>query len=221
MRALIYSSNRLFGQCLANALSDHDGVAEATPISRPEDLPDPAAIEAETILLVDFACVAARTLVTRISRAAPSLCVIGLSVDDTVADNVVDCARLGCCAVAPQGAEVEDLVQIMRDAALGRVRLRPQVAATVMRALKAAEGRPRATDVSASTGLTRREREICDLVCEGMTNKEIALEVGRSVATVKNHVHAILTKLDLPRRSAIPGRLLSRPTDGSEKRTSA
>ncbi|MEL6169856.1 MAG: LuxR C-terminal-related transcriptional regulator, partial [Pseudomonadota bacterium] len=54
--------------------------------------------------------------------------------------------------------------------------------------------------------LTRREREVCLLVCEGLTNKEIAREMNRSVGTVKNHIHSILGKLDVPRRGAIPAR---------------
>jgi Bacterial regulatory proteins, luxR family len=41
------------------------------------------------------------------------------------------------------------------------------------------------------------------LLCEGLTNKEIAREVNRSVGTVKNHVRSILSELDLPQRGAV------------------
>lgn len=210
MRCLVYSSNRLFGQCLAKALKDHDRITSAVAPSSPSELPEEAERQGATLMLIDLACPVGRQILPRIARTAPELCVIGLSVDDRVADNVVYCARLGCHAIVPQDAEIEDVVEIMREAEGGRVRLKPQVAATMMRALAATAGPvPPGAQPAIAAGLTRREREICRLLCEGLTNKEIALEMGRSVATVKNHVHSILTKLDLPRRGAIPGRLMS------------
>ena len=58
--------------------------------------------------------------------------------------------------------------------------------------------------------LTRRQTEIAFLVARGMTNKEIANKLNISPATVKNHVHAILGKLDLDRRSKVATYLRSR-----------
>jgi DNA-binding CsgD family transcriptional regulator len=42
--------------------------------------------------------------------------------------------------------------------------------------------------------LTHREREIMLWVGGGMSNKEIARQLGLSVGTVKQHVHSILLK---------------------------
>ena len=50
-------------------------------------------------------------------------------------------------------------------------------------------------------GLTPREAEILALVDSGLSNKQIALELCIEVATVKNHVHNILAKLQVSRRS--------------------
>ena len=52
-----------------------------------------------------------------------------------------------------------------------------------------------------------RERQVVDLIGEGLSNKEIATELGIEVATVKNHVHNILEKLDVNRRSDAVARL--------------
>jgi len=49
-------------------------------------------------------------------------------------------------------------------------------------------------------GLTGREREILQLVDQGMSNKQIARHLGIEVATAKNHVHNILRKLHVHRR---------------------
>lgn len=54
-----------------------------------------------------------------------------------------------------------------------------------------------------SDALTPREREIVDLVVQGMTNRQIAVELYLSEKTVGNHVGRILTKLDLHSRTQI------------------
>lgn len=51
--------------------------------------------------------------------------------------------------------------------------------------------------------LTPRERQVSRLVAQGCSNKEIASAFGISLATVKNHVHRILGKLKLQRRSQV------------------
>ena len=51
--------------------------------------------------------------------------------------------------------------------------------------------------------LSRREREIVALIAEGLSNKQIARRLFIALATVKDHVHRILTKTDLPNRAAL------------------
>ena len=50
---------------------------------------------------------------------------------------------------------------------------------------------------SDSPPLTEREKEILRSVAEGLPNKEIARQLGISLATVRNHVHNILEKLEV------------------------
>jgi DNA-binding NarL/FixJ family response regulator len=50
--------------------------------------------------------------------------------------------------------------------------------------------------------LTAREREILDLVAAGSGNHEIARRLVLSEKTVRNHVSAILLKLQVPDRAA-------------------
>jgi DNA-binding NarL/FixJ family response regulator len=51
--------------------------------------------------------------------------------------------------------------------------------------------------------LTQREKEIAQLVGEGLSNKQIAIALGIQSPTVKNHVHSILGKLNMQRRIEI------------------
>ena len=49
--------------------------------------------------------------------------------------------------------------------------------------------------VQGRTTLTRREREVLELLADGHRAQTIALELGLSVLTVRNHIQAILRKL--------------------------
>ena len=48
--------------------------------------------------------------------------------------------------------------------------------------------------------LTKREREIIELIAEGLKNKEIAERLCISPATVRHHLSAIFAKLEVPDR---------------------
>ncbi|MGZ4506540.1 MAG: response regulator transcription factor, partial [Blastococcus sp.] len=52
-------------------------------------------------------------------------------------------------------------------------------------------------------GLTRREREVAELVADGLTNRAIAQRLYLSERTAANHVQHILDKLALANRSQI------------------
>jgi DNA-binding CsgD family transcriptional regulator len=62
---------------------------------------------------------------------------------------------------------------------------------------------------SGASGLTRREREIAELVCQGRLNREIADLLYLSPRTVENHVARILDKLGAASRAGVALRLVS------------
>jgi len=49
-------------------------------------------------------------------------------------------------------------------------------------------------------GLTRREQQLVELISRGLTNKEIAVELGLSEQTVKNHIHRVIRKVGVSDR---------------------
>ena len=59
---------------------------------------------------------------------------------------------------------------------------------------------PRTATRAHPLGLTRRERDVLELICAGHTNAEIASKLFISAKTVDHHVSAILAKLDAPTR---------------------
>ncbi len=63
--------------------------------------------------------------------------------------------------------------------------------------------RPEDREDPCFAALTPREREVAGLVATGLRNRDIAIALGISVATVKDHVHRVLTKSGLDSRAAI------------------
>lgn len=63
--------------------------------------------------------------------------------------------------------------------------------------------------------MTKREREIIELIAEGLANKEIAYKLNLSIYTVKSHVHNILEKMALNTRVqiAIHAHTFKNPSD--------
>jgi DNA-binding CsgD family transcriptional regulator len=78
------------------------------------------------------------------------------------------------------------------------------VARNAMRSLglKSVPSGPRSATREHPLGLTRREREVLDLVCAGCTNTEISEALTISARTVEHHISAVLGKLGAPNRTA-------------------
>ncbi|WP_207892279.1 LuxR C-terminal-related transcriptional regulator [Streptacidiphilus pinicola] len=60
--------------------------------------------------------------------------------------------------------------------------------------------------------LTRRQREVAELVAAGLSNKEIAAKLVISLRTAEGHVESILTKLDFKTRTQIAHWVMQQPT---------
>jgi DNA-binding CsgD family transcriptional regulator len=61
--------------------------------------------------------------------------------------------------------------------------------------------------LAARYGLTRREIEIAELVCQGLTNHDLVEELGIGLGTVKTHLMNIFTKLEIENRASLSVRL--------------
>jgi len=201
MRVLIVSSSDLFCQCLTIGLADQLGVECVESCRDAGSVAEAARSHRVTSILVDLREPEGAAAIRLIGHAVPDVCVLALSVDDSDAGQVLDCARLGCHGIVPRDCSLADVARIIGRAERGVVAIRPEVGGAMMRAL--AEARQPPTEPELIQCLTRREREICNLAAEGMTNKEIARQVNRSEGTVKNHLRSILAKLELPRRGAL------------------
>ena len=132
----------------------------------------------------------------------PSLKIVAFGIDGV--DDALACAEVGVRAFVGEDGSVEEISEAVRIAAQGLSICPPQLTARLLDRLAEVA---RASEVRRHDRLTERQDKIARMVAEGLSNKQIARELSISPATVKNHVHAILGKFDLPRRSAIGSQL--------------
>jgi two-component system response regulator DevR len=88
------------------------------------------------------------------------------------------------------------LTDAIRQVAAGRSLLDTAVTGTLLERLR----NPSSADPRLSA-LTDRERDILDLIADGLTNRQIAERLFLAEKTVKNYVSGLLTKLDMERRT--------------------
>nr|WP_258317050.1 two-component system response regulator NarL [Pantoea anthophila] len=132
---------------------------------------------------------------TRLREAPLSGRVVVFSVSDEEED-VVSALQRGADGYLLKDMEPEALLKALHQAAAGQIVLSEALTPILVTRLRDARpARPR--DI---TQLTRREREILQLISDGMTNKAIARKLTISESTVKVHVKYLLKKMNLKSR---------------------
>jgi DNA-binding NarL/FixJ family response regulator len=123
----------------------------------------------------------------RVIAAAPLAKVIGLSMNDD-RRHVIAMLNAGASAYILKTSAADELLQAIREVAAGRKYVSPAIAGVVLDELAAS---------SAAPALTTREREVLQLVAEGLSSKEIACRLNVAVPTVETHRRQIMDKLGL------------------------
>lgn len=138
-------------------------------------------------------------LVERIRQAVPEARVIVMDLLP-VPEEVIEFVKRGASGFVVKDATVDDFVQTIRSVAEGMEVLPSTLAGTLFSHIaQRAAGRPTPKKLG-GVRMTRREREIIELIADGLSNKQIAQRVHLSTHTVKSHVRNILEKLALHSR---------------------
>jgi two-component system nitrate/nitrite response regulator NarL len=129
--------------------------------------------------------------------------IVAVALTETETE-IVAWAEAGISAYLPRQASLAQLYTAMLAAMRGEARCSPRITGWLLRELR---HRPDKSPVGER--LTSREIQALRLISQGLSNKEIARELGISVSTVKNHVHSVLEKLRVQSRSQAAARIAS------------
>src|SRR5215831_6986083 len=137
----------------------------------------------------------------------PDVRIIAHAVRETKED-VIAWAEAGAIGYVPDTAASADLVRLIVDIHGGQQPCSGRVAAELLRRIAVTEslGIGRKAP-SPAVPLTRREREVAELIATGLSDKEIARRLNISLATAKLHVHNLLGKLNVQRRGQVVVRM--------------
>jgi len=120
-----------------------------------------------------------------------------------VNEEIMEFVNVGVSGFAFKDATFDELVGTIRSVATGKKVLPPRMTESLFSQIaREADGQGRA-HVLEDTRMTRREREVTDLIGEGLSNKEIAQRLNIATHTVKSHVRNVMEKLALHTRLQI------------------
>jgi two-component system, NarL family, response regulator LiaR len=133
------------------------------------------------------------TAIRAIKKEFPDVEVVALTsvLEDRL---VIDAVEAGAAGYLLKESGPEELVEAIRAAAKGEVRLHPKAQKRLIKEVRTPEMRE---------SLTERETETLRLIAKGYSNKQIASELNVSEVTVKTHVSSVLSKLNLQSRTQV------------------
>jgi DNA-binding NarL/FixJ family response regulator len=191
IRVLVASHIRLYREALGRVLEQAKeqmtlvGVADSAA-----DAVEQVHRLAPDIALLDMAMSDAFSVARQLGRFAGASRIVALGMAENEAE-VLNCAQLGIAGYVTREASITDMLEAVEATARGEVHCSPKIAAL---STERANG-------NAPNALTARESQILRLLQQGMSNKMICRSLGIELPTVKNHVHSILAKLGIHRRT--------------------
>jgi two-component system response regulator DevR len=128
------------------------------------------------------------------SALPDTYCLILTSYDDQ--DAVLAAVLAGASGYILKEVRAAGIVDAVRQVAMGRSLIDPGLVEQVMARIRQGS----ATD-NRIAPLTDREREVLDLIADGLTNRQIGERLFLAEKTVKNYVSSLLAKLGMQRRT--------------------
>jgi len=121
------------------------------------------------------------------SSSKTALVILSLHKEEVDLQSALDA---GVCGYVVKDDAAADLVEAIRSAARGEMFVSPRLTSSLVRAL-------RKNDSTPAGALTQREREVLQLLAEGLRSKEIATQLNLSTKTVESYRGTLMDKLNI------------------------
>ena len=206
MNIIVLTPLRLLGDGLAAFFKSRSDLRTVAVVNDLANLRDILAQNETQAVLIDVALGINLFDVRAIAVEWPEVPLIAVGLTEE-RQEVIACGRAGYSGYVPRDASIDSLCDTLNEAVSGRLSCPPDISSGLLRAFFRSQPRLDESDLP----LTRREREVLELLGRGFSNKEIASELCLSVATVKHHVHHVLGKMQLERRAQAMRRVRDAP----------
>lgn len=204
IRVVLADDHPMFRYGLRAVLDDAPEIDVVGEAASGRELLDVAVATQPDVVLTDLTMpdldgvAATRHLLAR----QPAIAVLVLTMHDDD-ESVFAALRAGALGYLLKGADGPEVVRAVLTVAQGDAVYGAAVARRIVAFYSGAHQRYAA---QAFPDLTPRERDVLDLLAAGARNHEIARRLELSEKTVRNHVSALLLKLQVPDRSAAAAR---------------
>ena len=202
IRLLIVEDNRLLREGLTAMLNSQADIKVVAAFGNGRDAVMKATQELKPqIMLLDLGLKGQNSLrlVEWVRKESPEVKVIVMDLIPAEAD-IVEFVREGASGFLLKDATFDDFLRTIRSVAAGANVLPPSLTGSLFTQIVEQVVGQGKIDLIASVRMTKRERDVIDLIAEGLSNKEIAQRLNIATYTVKSHVHNILEKLALHTR---------------------
>jgi DNA-binding NarL/FixJ family response regulator len=220
IRLLIVEDNRLLREGLTAMLNSQPDIKVVAAFGNGRDAVMKATQELKPqIILLDLGLKGQNSLrlVEWVREESPEVKVIVMDLIPAEAD-IVEFVREGASGFLLKDATFDDFLRTIRSVAAGANVLPQSLTGSLFSQIVEQVVGQGKIDLIASVRMTKRERDVIDLIAEGLSNKEIAQQLNIATYTVKSHVHNILEKLALHTRLQVASyahTLKSRSGNGS------
>ncbi|MDZ4258675.1 MAG: response regulator transcription factor [Gemmatimonadales bacterium] len=198
---VLIDDNRLLREGLTSLLREQPGFRVLAASADVDEAMQSIRDAKPTVVLVDFSLENFDSLrvtgTIRLEVPEAKVIVMGLLATQ---EDVADFVTAGAAGFIMKDATLDEFLDTVRTVSDGGQVLPMQLTRTLfsqIAEIAVRRGKPREME---SIGLTQRERQVIDLISDGLSNKEIAARLHIAVHTVKSHVHNVLEKLALHTR---------------------
>jgi DNA-binding NarL/FixJ family response regulator len=201
IRVAIIDDNRLVREALTAMLDRLPDVrVVATDVAGSASLAE----SAPQVLLLDVGLrdQDSLALAATLREAHPAANIIVMDVLP-VNEEIREFVNVGVSGFVLKDATFDEFVETIRSVAAGKNVLPPRMTESLFAQIAREAGGQDRSRVVEDVRMTRREREVIDLIGEGLSNKEIAQRLNIATHTVKSHVRNVMEKLELHTRLQI------------------
>lgn len=197
----VVDDNRLVREALGRMLS-----AVPDLIVFVADVADPAFMEQarpDVVLLdVGLADDDSLSVATALVKRFPSAKIIVMDLLP-MSDDIMQFVNAGVCGFMLKDATFDEFVATIRSVAAGDKVLPARMTQSLFSQIAKAVESAGPARIIEEVRMTKREREVIELIGEGLSNKEIAQRLNIASHTVKSHVRNVMDKLALHTRLQI------------------
>ncbi len=193
IRVLIVDDHPMFADSLARVLDNEQGMEVLAAVQTGSDAEAAAASQHFDVVVLDYRLpdMSGTAATGRIKSVSPESSIIILTgfPDESA---LLDSVDAGASAYLTKTQGIDDVVRAIRQVASSSDPLafvEPSLLARVLPRLRDRDVRP-------AGALTPRQLEVLRLVADGVATRDIAARLALSVTTVRNHIQAILARLD-------------------------